>query len=112
VPLFAIGFVISLANFDVIWRYFGWANQTLAAIVLWTAAAYCIKRGKNHWIATLPAVFMTIVTNTYLLNAKIGFNLPMEISTGVGVVSGVVAFVLFMYVFRPAGIAKMTPDNA
>jgi len=112
VPLFVIGFIISLANFDVIWRYFGWANQSLAAIVLWTAAAYCIKRGKNHWIATLPAVFMTVVTNTYLLNAKIGFNLPMEISTIVGVVSGVAAFAVFMYVFRPAGIAKMTPDNA
>jgi len=112
VPLFVLGYVISLANFDVIWRYFGWANQTLAAIVLWTASAYCIKRGKNHWIATVPAVFMTAVTNTYLCNATIGFNLPMDISTILGVSSSVVALVFFLYVFRSAGIAKMQPDNA
>jgi carbon starvation protein CstA len=112
VPLFVVGYVISLANFDVIWRYFGWANQTLAAIVLWTAAAYCIKRGKNHWIATVPATFMTVVTDTYLCNATIGFNLPMNIATGIGVVSGVAALALFLYVFRPANLSKMAPDNA
>jgi len=112
VPLFVIGFVISLANFDVIWRYFGWANQSLAAIVLWTAAAYCIKRGKNHWIATVPAVFMTVVTNTYLCNATIGFNLPMDISTIIGVASAVAALVWFLYTFRASNIAKMAVDNA
>lgn len=90
VPLFVVGYVISLAKFDVIWRYFGWANQTLAAIVLW-AAAYLVKQGKNHWICTVPAVFMTIVTDTYLCNATIGFNLPMDISTIIGVISGVAA---------------------
>ncbi len=40
VPLFVIGFVISLSDFGLIWRYFGWANQTLAAVVLWTAAVF------------------------------------------------------------------------
>ncbi len=28
--LFIIGFIISLTEFGVIWRYFDWANQTLA----------------------------------------------------------------------------------
>jgi len=112
VPLFVIGYVISLANFDVIWRYFGWANQSLAAIVLWTAAAYCIKRGKNHWIATVPATFMTVVTSTYLANATIGFNLPMNVSTPIGVASGVAALAAFLFVFRASNIAKMAPDNA
>ncbi|OIN99394.1 MAG: carbon starvation protein A [Desulfovibrionaceae bacterium CG1_02_65_16] len=112
-PLFAVGYVISLANFDVIWRYFGWANQTLAAIVLWTAAAYCIKLGKNHWIATVPAVFMTAVTNTYLCNATIGFNLPMDVATGIGVISAILALIWFLYTFRPTRIAQMAAgDNA
>ncbi len=34
VPLFAIGFVVSLGDFNIIWRYFGWANQTLAMVML------------------------------------------------------------------------------
>lgn len=112
VPLFVIGYVISLANFDVIWRYFGWANQTLAAIVLWTASAYCIKRCKNHWIATVPAVFMTVVTVTYLCNATIGFNLPMNIATPVGIASGAAALGAFLFTFRPSCVANMKPDNA
>lgn len=112
VPLFVAGFGLSLVNFDVLWRYMGWANQSLAAIVLWTASAYCIKRGKNHWVSTVPAVFMTIVTNTYLCNAAIGFNLPMNIATPLGVASGVAALACFLYGFRPARIAKMAADNA
>lgn len=112
VPLFVLGYVISLANFDVIWRYFGWANQTLAAIVLWTAAAYCIKRGKNHWIATVPAVFMTSVTITYLCNATIGFNLPMSVATPAGIAAAAVSLLLFLFTFRPSSVANMEPDNA
>lgn len=111
-PLFIAGFGLSLVNFDVLWRYMGWANQSLAAIVLWTASAYCIKRGKNHWVSTVPAVFMTVVTNTYLCNAAIGFNLPMNISTPLGVASGVAALLCFLYAFRPASIARMATDNA
>ena len=34
-PLFAIGFALTRINFDIIWRYFAWSNQTLAMIVLW-----------------------------------------------------------------------------
>ncbi|MGE4299611.1 MAG: carbon starvation protein A [Desulfovibrionaceae bacterium] len=95
VPLFAIGYLISTAEFGVIWRYFGWANQTLAAVVLWTAAAYLARKGLLHWIATLPAIFMTAVTVTYLANAKIGFNLPMDYATPIGIAAAIVATVAF-----------------
>ena len=45
-PLFAVGFFVSQGNFNVIWRYFGWANQTLATVVLWAGAAYLITPGQ------------------------------------------------------------------
>ena len=35
IPLFVVGYGITLINFDIVWRYFAWANQTLAAVVLW-----------------------------------------------------------------------------
>jgi carbon starvation protein CstA len=111
VPLFVVGYFISLANFDVIWRYFGWANQSLAAIVLWTASAYCVKHGKNHWISTVPAIFMTAVSNTFILNATIGFNLPLSVSTPIGVASAVAALAAFLYVFRPSRLCCMEPDK-
>ncbi len=97
VPLFAVGAVLSQENFDVVWRYFGWANQTLAAIVLWAAAVYLSRRGAIHWPATAPAVFMTAVTTSYLCYARIGFNLPLRLSSGIGVATAAGALGLFLY---------------
>ena len=57
VPLLAVGAVIALAlPWDVLWRYFSWANQTLAMIVLWTGAVFLHKFGyppKACFIAAL-----------------------------------------------------------
>lgn len=47
VPLFAVGFLITRTEFSVIWRYFGFANSTLATVVLWTAAVYLVRHSKT-----------------------------------------------------------------
>lgn len=80
VPLFAVGFLLTQINFDVIWRYFAWSNQTLATIVLWTITIYLVNSKKNFWITLLPALFMTAVISTYLMLAPEGFRLPHNIS--------------------------------
>jgi len=108
VPLFVIGFLVSRGDFGLIWRYFGWANQTLATIVLWTSAAYLIKEAKLHWIATIPATFMTAVATTYLAYAKIGFGLPMSLATPIGIAVAVFSLAIFMIKFRNAGAIKDT----
>ena len=99
-PLFIVGFFISLSDFGLIWRYFGWANQTLAAVVLWTAAVYLAKNAKLHWIATIPAIFMTAVVITFIANSGIGFNLPINISTSIGIGSTIVATLAFFWKVR------------
>jgi carbon starvation protein CstA len=107
-PLFVVGFFISLTDFGLIWRYFGWANQTLAAVVLWTAAMYLIKNGKLHWIATIPATFMTAVVVTFIANAGIGFNLPLPISTSIGIGVTALSTVAFFWKSRQfTGSAEM-----
>ena len=73
IPLFVVGIVLCFTPFDVIWRYFGWANQTLATIALWAAVKYLANRGKNYWIALIPAMFMTVVVTSYILAAPEGF---------------------------------------
>jgi carbon starvation protein CstA len=100
VPLFAVGFLISLSDFGLIWRYFGWANQTLATVVLWTAAVYLVREKKLHWVATIPAIFMTAVVTTFIANSGIGFNLPMHIATSIGIGSTVLATVAFFWKAR------------
>lgn len=100
VPLFALGIFVSTQDFNIIWRYFGWANQTTAAIMLWAASAYLYKTNKFHWITTIPAVFMTAVVATYLANAKIGFGLELNVSTAIGVVVSFACLVAFLKIPR------------
>lgn len=84
IPLFVAAFALSKIDFNFLWRYFSWANQTTAMILLWAAAMFLVKEKRLHWIATIPAIFMTAVTFTYLLQAPEGFGLPTSISYPVG----------------------------
>ncbi|MBR9857189.1 MAG: carbon starvation protein A [Gammaproteobacteria bacterium] len=87
IPLFIIGAVLTQVDFGIIWRYFGVANQATAVMMLWTAAAYLLRHNKLHWIATIPAMFMTTVVISFLLNsATLGAGLPMTLSTVTGIV--------------------------
>ena len=96
IPLFAVGIGLCFIDFAIIWRYFAWANQTLATIALWAGAVYLANEGKNHWIATIPGVFMTAVVTTYILIAPEGFRLSETIGYVVGIVGAVVALGLFL----------------
>ena len=105
VPMFVLTalllwFNISDANgFNTIWRYFGWANQTLACFTLWSATvwlSYYKRRRSGYYFMTLfPACFMTSVTLTYLCVDKIGFGLPHSVIPYVG--TGIFVVSLAMY---------------
>lgn len=96
-PIFAVGFGLSQIDFNIIWRYFAWSNQTLAALMLWAAAMYLAKTKKFHWICTLPATFMTAVSITYIIQAPEGFRLSTSISYPVGIVAALLALGLFLF---------------
>ncbi|MEG1255364.1 carbon starvation protein A [Clostridium sp.] len=96
IPLFVVGFILTKMDFAIIWRYFGWSNQTLATIVLWTSGMYLVTKGKNHWIATIPATFMTAVCTSYILIAPEGFKLSQSISYPIGIIGAIVAMVIFL----------------
>ena len=98
VPLFIAAFLVSTQDFNLIWRYFGWSNQTLAMLVLWSAAIFLRQNGKFHWIATVPALFMTAVTVSFILQASIGFNLSPGLSNPVGVAAAGLALAVLLRV--------------
>ena len=95
IPLFVIGIALTFIDFNKIWRYFSWANQTLAMIMLWTGSAYLVKHNKNHFITTIPAIFMTVVTFSYIMQAPEGFKLHAGISNIIGVIIAIVFTALF-----------------
>lgn len=88
-------------GFNVIWRYFGWANQTLAVFTLWALTVYLSKekKGLNYLFTLVPASFMTSVSVTYIATAKIGLNLPLSWNIPIGLVSFVLSLVVF-YIWK------------
>lgn len=66
IPLFAIGIVMTFIDFDIIWRYFAWANQTLSIFTLWMIVVYLKLHKRNFWIALFPAIFMTYVCLSFV----------------------------------------------
>ena len=95
IPLFSFGFILTKINFDVVWRYFAWSNQTLAAVVLWTITVYLIRKRKPYWITLLPALFMTSVVITYIMLAPEGLSLSKTISYGIGIVTSIISLMIF-----------------
>ncbi len=85
-PLFACTFALMLIDFNVLWRYFAWINQTLAAFTLWAATVYLARHGKAYVITLVPALFMTMVVTAYVLYAPSpeGFGLPMSVALTAG----------------------------
>lgn len=103
IPLFALGFVVSKIDFSILWRYFTWANQMTAMIMLWTAAAYLYRYKKFHWVCSIPAWFITTVCATYLFYNKIGFGLDYQLSVYLGVATTIVCMVFFFTMLKPLG---------
>ncbi|UFJ41166.1 carbon starvation protein A [Brevibacillus humidisoli] len=99
-PLFAISVALTQIDFNLLWRYFSWANQSTAVIALWVGAMYLILAKKNYWIALVPALFMTVVCLTYIANAQIGFGLSMGVSYAIGAVGTIVIAVAFFLAAR------------
>ena len=90
IPLLGISAALTQLDFNVLWRYFSWSNQTLAMISLWVASMYLIKQGKKlaeTLITALPASFMTAVSVTYILMAPEGFGLSMLIAYPAGIIA-------------------------
>ena len=100
VPLFAVGFLLTQINFDIIWRYFAWANQTLAAVVLWTITVFLVSNKKNYLVTLIPALFMTTVTTTYIFLAPEGFHLSKMISYSTGLAITLAALIMFSVFLR------------
>lgn len=104
-PIFiaAAGLLIySLADpkgFDVIWRYFAWANQVLATVTLWAITVYLTKRRKPYPLTLLPALFMTMVTTSFILVADkegLGTLIPHTIGYLIGGLITAATLLLFL----------------
>lgn len=112
IPLFAVGIALCFIDFTIIWRYFAWSNQTLATIVLWTSATYLYKNAKSHWIASIPATFMTAVVTTYIIVAPEGMKMSEEVGMPVGIGVAIVTLIFFLFKARQGNVVNVIAEEA
>ena len=111
IPLFVVSFILTTIDFDILWRYFSWANQVTAVISLFVSTRYLYLKGRNYLITFLPGAFMLYATVIYILAQPIGFNL------GYGLLSYLLALVLslaIVYLFWSTGYKlkqDLNPDS-
>ena len=110
VPIFAVVIGISIwnfmapSNFNILWRWFAWSNQVLAAIALWVATGYLYKTRDNKYLTlftSIPAMFMTAVVTTYIFaepELALGRFIPYYISIIIG--AGITLLISGFYIFK------------
>ena len=102
-PLFCVCAVMLWFNiahedgFNIIWRYFGWAHQTLSVFTLWAVTVFLAREreGVSYLITLLPACVMTAVSVAYICIAQIGLNLPLGWNRAIGAAVIAVSAALF-----------------
>lgn len=103
VPIFVVSIALMFVKFDILWRYFAWCNQSLAAITLWAITVWLTKRsaaeGNNRFaflIGLVPALWMTLVCSTYIFIAPEGFQFNRVASYLLGGLVTLVALVAYL----------------
>lgn len=99
-PVFVIAFFFCKVDFSTAWSYLGIANQTLAALVMWTGAAYLIGKGKPHWMCSVPATFLTFVCVCFIMISPLGLHLQPIVGYVTGIVCALAAFVFCIFKSR------------
>lgn len=87
-------------GFNIIWRYFGLANQALAAFVLWAIVQHLYQRRKGfaYLVALIPAAFMTAVCCAFFVVDKTCLGLDASLAPYVGIAAFALSVGLF-YIF-------------
>ncbi len=71
---------MEVKTFGFLWRYFTFFNQLITIPTFLCATVFLYKKNKNFWITLIPAIFFMFVTLSFILNAEMGFNIPLNIS--------------------------------
>lgn len=106
IPLFVISFFLTQVDFNVLWRYFNWANQVTAVISLLVSTRYLYLKNKNYWVTFLPGIFMLYAVVVYILSEPIGLQMGLTTLTytlGAGITLGII------WVFQDSG--RKQKDN-
>jgi carbon starvation protein CstA len=117
IPIFIICFIIMMIPYDVLWRYFAWCNQALSVFTLWAITIWLASHKKLYAVSIIPALFMTVVTVSYILFAPEGIGLLTDylfgvkpsywLSIGIGIAVAICFFLIFVRKMRKMNLLNV-----
>ena len=111
IPLAVPTFYMATIDYTFLWRYVGWTNQLVATFMLWTAAVYLMKNFKFHWVAGVPAIFMTAVVSMYIFYAPEGLNMDYQVSAIIGACITLVVLLWYVaQIIKYRNLKQLQPD--
>lgn len=100
IPLFVVSYFLTLIDFNLLWRYFNWANQVTAVISLLVSTRYLYLKDRNFWVALVPGVFIFYAVVVYILSEPIGLHMGL---TSITYILGAVITLGFLWLFWESG---------
>ncbi len=67
-------------GFAILWRYFSWANETIAVFAFAMITVYMIRNNMPYLVALVPGTFYMYMVSTYIFHAPIGLGLSYMVS--------------------------------
>lgn len=95
-PIFALSITLIFIDFQVLWRYFAWINQSLSVFTFWAITVWLARRGKLFYVSLVPALWMTMVCTTYIMVAPEGFQLSPVVGNIIGGTVSMLLLVMFI----------------
>ncbi len=103
---------INAGGFNILWRYFAWANQTIAVFAFAMIAVYMIRNKQPFIMSLLPGMFYMFIVSSFILNASIGFNLIWPVSYAIAGVLTVAYGAAIIYFGRKNMSNNMLQNNS
>ncbi len=115
-PIVGVSYMLININFDILWRYFAWCNQTLSIFTLWACSVYLARYRKAYLITMIPAMFMTMLCVTFICYAPLGsyvegVGMPLVYSEVVGLLAMGVCTFLFVQWRRSLSATSMLAED-
>ncbi len=116
-PLFACAIAILVwqldnpDSFNTIWKYFGWANQTLSVFTLWAITVYLALKRRFFVITLLPAIFMTCVSTTFLCVSKDAIGMSADYGYAIGIVVAIVCTLNFFIWYNKKFVVELKTNK-
>lgn len=94
-PVYVISFILTKVDFNILWRYFNWANQVTAVLALLVTTRYLFLKNKNYWVTFIPGIFMLYACVVYIFSEPIGLGLGLGVISYIGglIVTGILVAV-------------------